>query len=98
MKASYESHMATFGTSGIFEQDDTEPWTTITRNSGSTFARLNDVQLNYQMGTPGVGVAEPLEDWPGPGTAFNTRYEEGVMRNLVDTWVRYMRHGRGRDA
>lgn len=98
VKASYESHMATFGTSGIFEQDDTEPWTTITRNSGSTFARINDVLLNYQMGTPGVGVAERLEDWPGPGIALNTRYEEGAMRNLLDTWVRYMRNDRGHDG
>jgi phenylpropionate dioxygenase-like ring-hydroxylating dioxygenase large terminal subunit len=95
VRDSYECHMATFGTSGIFEQDDTEPWTTITRTSGSAFARLSDFRLNYQMGTPGVGTAERMPDWPGPGTAFNTRYEEGNMRNLVETWVRYMRRPNG---
>jgi nitrite reductase/ring-hydroxylating ferredoxin subunit len=90
VRDSYQVHMATFGTSGIFEQDDTEPWTTITRTSGSTFARLSDYKLNYQMGMNGIGTAEVVPDWPGPGVALNTRYEEGVQRNMVANWIRYM--------
>jgi hypothetical protein len=50
------------------------------------------------MGTAGVGTAERMDDWPGPGAAFNTRYEEGNMRNLVETWVRYMRRPNGDGA
>lgn len=94
-KAAYECHMATFGTAGIFEQDDTEPWTTITKTSGSSFARVNNYKLNYQMGSPGMGSSNRVPDWPGPGTAFDTRYEDGVQRNLLMNWVRYMRTGRG---
>ncbi len=90
VRESYECHMATFGTSGIFEQDDTEPWVTITRNNGSTFARQSGFALNYQMGLPGAGDAQPIE-WPGPGQAFDTRYEEGSMRRFIGTWAKYMR-------
>jgi phenylpropionate dioxygenase-like ring-hydroxylating dioxygenase large terminal subunit len=93
--ATYQLHMATFGTAGIFEQDDTEPWITITRTCGSTFARQSNYKLNYQMGSPGIGTSAEIDDWPGPGVAFNTRYEEGVMRNLIQDWVRYMRNGHG---
>jgi nitrite reductase/ring-hydroxylating ferredoxin subunit len=92
-RETYQAHMATFGTSGIFEQDDTEPWSSITRAAGSTMARLADVKLNYQMGLNGIGTAEVISDWPGPGTAWSNRYEEGVMRNLVADWVRYMDGG-----
>jgi hypothetical protein len=93
VRETYQSFQSTFGTSGIFEQDDTEPWSSITRAAGSATARLLDFKLNYQMGHDGIGVAQPTSDWPGPGTAMNTRYEEGVMRNLVSDWVRYMRNG-----
>lgn len=89
-KASYECHMATFGSAGIFEQDDTEPWMTITRTAGTAFSRLSNFRLNYQMGSDGIGTASPIDDWPGPGKAFDTRYEEGAMRNLIRDWIRYM--------
>ena len=89
-RETYQAHQNTFGTSGIFEQDDTEPWSSITRTAGSTTARLTNFKLNYQMGHGSIGTVAPISDWPGPGTALNTRYEEGVMRNLVWNWVRYM--------
>ena len=42
------------------------------------------LDLNYEMGLPGVGIATKIEDgsWPGPGIVYKSRFEEGVQRNL----------------
>ena len=90
--------MATFGSSGIFEQDDTEPWTTITRTSGTAFARLTDFRLNYQMGTPGVGDRRAHARLAGAGYRLQHPLRGGNMRNLVETWLRYMRRPNGAGA
>lgn len=94
-RASYQTHMATFGTSGIFEQDDTEPWSSMTRAAGGAFARMSNFKLSYQMGHEGIGSAAVVDDFPGPGTVWSNRYEEGVMRNLVYNWVKWMKLGDG---
>lgn len=89
-RASYRSAMSTFSSSGIFEQDDTEPWTSITRTGGTVLARKNRLKLNYQMGLDGIGSARPISDFPGPGLVYYPRYEEGVQRFLWSRWVEYM--------
>ncbi|MBM3678323.1 MAG: Rieske 2Fe-2S domain-containing protein [Actinobacteria bacterium] len=89
----YLNHASTFGTSGIFEQDDTEPWSSMTRTGGSTFARKQKLRLNYKMGHAGVGSSEVITDFAGPGTVWSNRYEEGVMRNLVWNWIKWMTDG-----
>jgi hypothetical protein len=63
--------------------DDTEPWITVGRTGRSTAAEALDFKLNYQMGLPGIGISQPVKDWPGPGRVYWTRYEEGVQRNLL---------------
>lgn len=78
----YRAGLGTFSMGGAFEMDDTEPWITVSRTGRSAAAELLDFKLNYRMGTPGVGIAEEVRDWPGPGIAYWTRYEEGVQRNL----------------
>jgi len=86
----YLTHSSTFGTSGIFEQDDTEPWSSMTRIGGSTFARKKKLLLNYKMGHAGIGSSEVVTDFAGPGTVWSNRYEEGVQRNLLWNWVKWM--------
>jgi hypothetical protein len=49
------------------------------------------MKLNYQMGLPGIGIAKQVNDWPGPGIAYWTRYEEGVQRNLYSFYAAMMR-------
>jgi len=89
----YRTVMGTFSPSGIFEQDDTEPWQSIARIAGSAFARTRDLRLHYGMGLPGIGSARVVEDFPGPGTVFWPRYEEGVQRNFYRGWFQAMTNG-----
>jgi nitrite reductase/ring-hydroxylating ferredoxin subunit len=87
----YRAGLGTFSLGGSFEMDDTEPWITVGRTGRSVAAELLDFNLNYQMGMPGIGIAKPVDDWPGPGIAYWTRYEEGVQRNLYRYYAAMMR-------
>jgi phenylpropionate dioxygenase-like ring-hydroxylating dioxygenase large terminal subunit len=86
----YRAAMGTFSSSGIFEQDDAEPWQSVSRTGGTVFARKANMLLNYQMGLPGFGTAKLASDFPGPGAAFWPRYEEGVQRGLYRRWLEFM--------
>lgn len=87
----YLAGLGTFSLGGSFEMDDTEPWITVTKNGGSVAAELLGFELNYQMGLPGIGMATPVSEWPGPGTVYWTRYEEGVQRNMYSFYSDIMR-------
>src|SRR5690606_4097458 len=50
----YASGLATFSMGGTFEIDDTEPWITIARAGRSVAGEKLEMDLNYQMGLPGV--------------------------------------------
>jgi phenylpropionate dioxygenase-like ring-hydroxylating dioxygenase large terminal subunit len=79
----YAAGLGTFSMGGTFEMDDTEPWISTGRTGGSMTADILGFKLNYQMGLPGIGIAERVQaDWPGPGVVYKTRFEEGVQRNL----------------
>ena len=91
----YRAGLGTFSVGGAFEMDDTEPWITVGRTGRSVAAELLDFELNYQMGQPGIGIAHPISDWPGPGHVFWTRYEEGVQRNMYSFYLDMMRANPG---
>jgi phenylpropionate dioxygenase-like ring-hydroxylating dioxygenase large terminal subunit len=82
---SYLAYVRTFGSSGVFEQDDAENWRSITRVVRGQFAK--DLDLNYQMGR---GVYEPDPNWPGPGHAFPMDYAEANQRNFHEYWMQLM--------
>jgi phenylpropionate dioxygenase-like ring-hydroxylating dioxygenase large terminal subunit len=86
---SYRAGMGTFASSGLFDQDDSEPWQSIARTGGSSFARKINLKLNYQMGL-GIGSARQIEDWPGPGLVFDHRYEEANQRVIFERWLQYL--------
>jgi hypothetical protein len=92
---SYRAGLGTFSVGGSFEMDDTEPWITVGRTGRSVAAEVMDLKLNYQMGMPGVGIARQAENWPGPGKAYWSRYEEGVQRNLYRYYAAMMQAGDG---
>jgi hypothetical protein len=83
-----------FGSSGMFEQDDVENWTSITSMSKGTLAA--QVLLDTSMGmAPGGGtLADPLVNWPGPGRAFQG-YGEYNQRELLGRWVDALRYPAG---
>jgi phenylpropionate dioxygenase-like ring-hydroxylating dioxygenase large terminal subunit len=86
----YKSGLYTFSMGGVFEMDDTDPWSSTTRNGQSVAAELLDFKLNYQMGLPGIGIATRTENWPGPGVVYSPRYDEGVQRNLLSFYAKMM--------
>jgi phenylpropionate dioxygenase-like ring-hydroxylating dioxygenase large terminal subunit len=90
---SYRAGLGTFSMGGSFEMDDTEPWITVGRTGRSVFAKKSDFRLNYQMGLPGIGIAKEVNDWPGPGICYWTRFEEGVQRNMYRTYLEFMADG-----
>jgi phenylpropionate dioxygenase-like ring-hydroxylating dioxygenase large terminal subunit len=87
---SYRAGLGTFSSSGLFEQDDAEPWQSMSRNGGSSIARTRNWLLNYKMGLRGIGGSRRVDDWPGPGVAYWPRYEEGVQRNFWRRWIDFM--------
>ncbi|MFD0883460.1 aromatic ring-hydroxylating dioxygenase subunit alpha [Streptosporangium algeriense] len=88
----YASSIGTFGPAGLFEQDDTEPWQSITQMSGTQYGRSIGMKLNYQMGhqPSGVGFVEEITGFPGPGKVYSPRYEEGVQLNFYRRWAAYL--------
>jgi phenylpropionate dioxygenase-like ring-hydroxylating dioxygenase large terminal subunit len=67
---SYKAYVMCFGSSGMFEQDDVENWTSITRVAHGQMARR--LKLNNRMGLDQEGrpIRQPVEDWPAPGFGY----------------------------
>ncbi len=92
--ASYKAYLMCFGSSGMFEQDDVENWTSITRTSrGQMAERLN---LHGRMGLTREGetIVPPLSGWPAPGRAF-VGFGEHNQRQLLNLWCDYLEREEG---
>ncbi len=89
-RAAYRAAMSSFSPSGSFEQDDAVVWSGVARTAGTVVAELRGLKLNYQMGMPGMGTAEPLHDWPGPGTAWPSNAGESGLRTFHRRWLEQM--------
>jgi hypothetical protein len=86
---SYKAYLMCFGTSGMFEQDDVENWTSIT---SVTRGRLSSqVLLDSTMGMAPDGgtLGERPERWPAPGTA-HVGYGEYNQRAWLNRWAQYL--------
>lgn len=86
----YRAAVATFSPSGNFEQDDTIVWTGIARSGRSLYAKIAQPMLNYEMGLNGMSDLKTIETWPGPGTVYDSRLEDGVQRTFFRHWLREM--------
>ncbi len=84
------AYSASFGSSGMFEQDDTENWSYITKAAKGAATR--DIALNYRMGldADNAAIETPMTDWPGPGHAYPVSYAEHNQRQFWRTWLRFM--------
>ena len=85
-----QSHLAavqTFGSAGVFDQDDGVAGGGMVRTSTSVFGR--GMKLNYQAGLR-IGTAAAIKDWPGPGLATTHRYEENSYRYTIRQWSRFV--------
>jgi phenylpropionate dioxygenase-like ring-hydroxylating dioxygenase large terminal subunit len=84
---SRQHYVLTFGPSGIFEQDDSETWMDITRNTGAPAAR--DQSFLYLQGFGRT----PAADFPGPGEAYASKYSENNARAFYSRWLELMTDG-----
>lgn len=85
-RLSRQSYIETFGVSGMFEQDDTENWESMSRNASGSLARRDAATLNYAMG---LGRAMRTE-FPGPGEVFDGKFSEHNARRYYERWLQYM--------
>jgi hypothetical protein len=88
---SKKAYLMCFGSSGMFEQDDVENWTSITQMARGMMARR--LNLNSRMGLTRDGdtVTPPIE-WPAPGRAF-TGFGEYNQRELLSLWCDLLEAG-----
>jgi phthalate 3,4-dioxygenase alpha subunit len=82
--ASYKAYLMCFGSSGMFEQDDVENWTSITQMSRGMMARRLNLHSRMGLTRDGATVTPPI-DWPGPGRAF-TGFGEYNQRDFLSLW------------
>ena len=83
--ASYRAYLLCFGSSGMFEQDDVENWTSITSMSRGYLS--SSVLLDSTMGLAAPPPAAPV-DWPAPGTA-HVGFGEYGQRAFLRRWAGY---------
>jgi len=83
-REAYRSYTLAFGQAGMFEQDDFDNWSRVTRAAGSSLCR--DLSFPYLMG---LGRS-PVPDFPGPGVAVQPYMTETNFRNLWQTWLEYL--------
>lgn len=86
--ASYKAYLMCFGSSGMFEQDDVENWTSITHVAGGGFAKRHNLFNRMGLKRDGDFVSPPI-DWPAPGRAF-TGFNEHNQRALLSLWADHM--------
>lgn len=89
-RASSTAYTRSFGTSGMFEQDDTENWANITRVAKGQLA--NRQLLNFRMGLDSRSqpATDLRLDWPGPGNAYAGSFAEFNQRLFWRTWLHYL--------
>jgi hypothetical protein len=85
--ASYKAYLMCFGSSGMFEQDDVENWTSITSVSKGRLASGVDLDSTMGMAPDGGTLVDPVPEWPGPGEAF-VGYGEYNQREFLQRWSR----------
>jgi hypothetical protein len=85
---SRKTYLRSFGSSGVFEQDDFEIFPMINKLTATPMGRRQ--KLNYQMGLH----KEPLTDWPGPGIVYGDDFCEANQRAFYRRWVEHLETGK----
>ena len=87
--ASYKAYLMSFGSSGMFEQDDMENWSLATRMARGTMGRR--VLLHNRMGLTREGrpVTPEHAGFAGPGVA-RIGFTEQNQRHWLRVWSEFM--------
>jgi phenylpropionate dioxygenase-like ring-hydroxylating dioxygenase large terminal subunit len=83
---SMKAYLMCFGTSGMFEQDDVENWTSITSMSRGRLASTITLDTTMGMAAEEDGTATKPAAWPAPGQAY-VGYGEYNQRALMRLWA-----------
>jgi phthalate 3,4-dioxygenase alpha subunit len=83
---SYKAYLMCFGTSGMFEQDDVENWTSITNMSRGTLSSTVTLDSTMGMAAERDGTATKPASWPAPGQAY-VGYGEYNQRAILQLWA-----------
>ena len=88
---SYKAYIMSFGSSGMFEQDDVENWVSLTTTAGGSMARR--LLLNSRMGikkdgSPVTPALSP-EEYSGPGEV-HVGYGEYSQRKFLNQWANHL--------
>jgi phthalate 3,4-dioxygenase subunit alpha len=83
---SMKAYLMCFGTSGMFEQDDVENWTSITSVSKGRLASTVTLDTTMGMAAEEDGTATKPAVWPAPGQAY-VGYGEYNQRALLRLWA-----------
>ena len=87
---SYKAYLMCFGTSGMFEQDDVENWTSITSVAKGRLGAQVVLDSTMGMAPEGGTLGPPPEHWPGPGVA-RVGYGEYNQREWLRRWAEHLR-------
>ncbi len=85
-RQSPQAYAASFGSSGMLEQDDAENWISISKTAKGTLGKK--MLQHLQMGMTNERL---LQDWPGPGKAYGTVYTEAGQRYFLEMWHKYLK-------
>lgn len=87
-EASYKAYLMSFGSTGMFEQDDTENWSAVTAMSRGILGRR--AKLHSRMGLLAEGSPlNPPVEFGGPGIA-HVGFNEHNQRQWLRMWCDYM--------
>lgn len=73
----------------MLEQDDTEIWESITKNAVALQGQGEPWYLDYTMGMS----AKPIEDFAGPGIAYDGKFTEAGARGYYRRWLADLTEG-----
>jgi phenylpropionate dioxygenase-like ring-hydroxylating dioxygenase large terminal subunit len=80
---SRRAHILSFGPSGMFEQDDSENWTDITRNSVAAWrAGREGVTFPYLQ-----GLHKEQVEFAGPGEVYESKFSDANARRFYRWWL-----------
>lgn len=98
VRRAYNAGQFTFGSAGIFEQDDTVVWEGVARAGASPWMRQAGMRLHFQQGNDSEVDQSPDSTWAGPGIKRNTGYGEHAALAFYRHWLKVMREGAGNGA
>ena len=96
VEQAYKIGQYSFGSAGVFEQDDTVVWEGVAKVGASPWWRREGVNFHFQQGHESQIDQSPDPDWSGPGIHRLTGYGEHRQLAFYRHWLKLMRENGGR--